>query len=232
MYTQPEPTTALLGGSPAPNDLFNFWDVTGGYMKQVSTATLTSVFGSGGSGGSSLQISNCGAFLVPPTPTSLDFCDGLSVSYISAGEARAVITDNGVTNVKLAQMAANTVKVNNTTNPANATDIAMAQNTVLVRSGGNIEAMAMGINTVLGRAGNTNIAPLPIQDVLTGIAALTSGTATINNPLISVASICFATPSAALGDVIIRVGTVSNGSVVFNTSGSPSGNFNYLIFII
>ena len=232
-YTSPQPTTGLLGGAPNPDDLFNFWDVTAGYMKSVQTSTLNAIFGGGGGGGG-FQISNDGGVLVPPIPTTLDFSDGLEVGYISAGVARANIKDGSVINPKLANMAPNTVKVNNGVSPSSPTDLAMANNTVLVRSGGNIESLAMTNNTVLGRAGSTNIAPLPIQDVLVGVGIFNaSGIATIVDSRITVASIgCPTNRAGAHAGAIIHQQSVLPGSMTFQSNIAATGEFNYQIYII
>jgi hypothetical protein len=65
--------------------------------------------------------------------------------------ASGVIDPNSVLNSDLAQMAANTVKANATASTANAQDVAMATNTALVRSGGNIAALAFAASTFFAR---------------------------------------------------------------------------------
>jgi len=116
----------------------------------------------------------------------------------------------------IANIAANTVLVNNTA------------------SAGPPVAMALAANHVLGRGPTGNIVGLPIQDVLVGVGNMTNGTATIVNSMITAGSIGFAIARSTMGSSggDLRQNTTSAGSMVFTDGGATSGAFNYLIFII
>jgi len=66
-----------------------------------------------------------------------------------------LIQNNTISNAKLSQMAAYTIKLNNTGNTANASDFAIADNSVLVRSG-NFTSLVANNNTILRRLGGTS----------------------------------------------------------------------------
>jgi len=66
-----------------------------------------------------------------------------------------LIQNNTISNTKLSQAPAYTIKLNNTGNTANVGDFAIADNSVLVRSG-NFTSLVAGNNTILRRLGGTS----------------------------------------------------------------------------
>jgi hypothetical protein len=101
--------------------------------------------------------------------TGTDF-DITNTPITTSGNIGLSIKADAVTNAKLANMAANTIKGNDTASPTNPTDIAMVANSVLLRAGGNIEDFIVTINTVLGRVGG-NIQNIAIDSDLTAVSA-------------------------------------------------------------
>lgn len=74
--------------------------------------------------------------------------NGLELTQTGVG-----IANDGVTNARLANMPANSIKVNPTTGSADPQDVAVATNEVVCRAGGNVGTVAITSNGVLGRAG-------------------------------------------------------------------------------
>jgi hypothetical protein len=68
------------------------------------------------------------------------------------------VGDDQITDAKLANMAANTVKANPTAALADPQNLALGTNEVLLRAGGNITNFAVGTNTVLGRVAGDIVA--------------------------------------------------------------------------
>ena len=135
------------------------------------------------------------------------------VTGSGTGSFATTIATNVVTNAKLAQMTANTVKVNNTASTANATDLNLTTNTVLGRESGNISA-------------------LPIQDILSGIGTLITGDHTVTDSRITTTSFVtgIAISSTGTSTAVIKW-TASNGSMLFSTGNSDTAKFGYTIYI-
>jgi hypothetical protein len=73
----------------------------------------------------------------------------VTTSSMSNGTYVATIPNDTISNAKLANMAANTIKANNTTNSTDPTDVALSTQQVLGRLDGNIEAIDLVENQLM-----------------------------------------------------------------------------------
>lgn len=137
------------------------------------------------------------------------------VTGSGTGSFATTIATNVVSNSKLAQMSANTVKVNNTASTANATDLALTSETVLGRTS--------GVNS-------GNIGAIPLQVSVSAETSLVAGTATITDSRVTANSIVLVSPSNT-GTLTQDIRYTKNAgvSVVFTAGGSDTCTFSYMI---
>jgi len=114
--------------------------------------------------------------------------------------ATLTIPTDFVTNAMLANMAANTVKVNATAGSADPTDLAMAVQSVLLRAAGNIVNVAAPADGVLQRVGSGNLGFSVLRQGLDNDLVFSSIAAAVTN--ISPCGIGYTIPagSSAVGD--------------------------------
>lgn len=133
----------------------------------------------------------------------------------SEGSNTTAIANSVVTNTKLAQMPANTVKVNNTASVANPIDLNLPINTVLGNDTGLITA-------------------IPLYEVISGTGTLIAGQHTVFDTRITTTSFVTSIAISTTGSItsIPIKWAASNGSMLFNT-GQPSDTvmFGYTIYI-
>lgn len=127
------------------------------------------------------------------------------------------IANNSITNLLLAQMPANSVKVNNTNSTQNAIDLQLTVNTVLGRE----DTLNSG-----------NLTSIPLQFITSAKTTLIAGTRTITDIRITTLSYGIVTFSnIGISTSTPIKFTANNGNMVFNTGQiTDTGEFAYLIF--
>ena len=142
-----------------------------------------------------------------------------------SGSQAATIAADSVTNSKLDNMAANTVKANSTTGSANPTDISISTNQVLGRQAGNITAFQVDTPQLAnGAATLAKISGAGADDVLLGSGNLGSGSSYAEIAL-GVNLFMDGTTLNASSDIASPGGSTNNALMKWNgTSGNSAEN--------
>lgn len=102
------------------------------------------------SGGSSVLVNSTNV-------SNPNFIDSSDIEFdLTNDDIEALVKDDAITNVKLANMPGHTVKVRVGGSAGDPTDLTLGSHDVLARNGGNIVSVSAGTNTILRRlTGNT-----------------------------------------------------------------------------
>ncbi len=108
----------------------------------------------------------------------------LTAASFSGAIAGGNVADDAITNAKLANMAANTIKVRNANSTGDPSDLAVATTEIVIGDGTGFTAAALSGDVTMTNAGAVTIATNAVQaamvheDVISGRTELTSGVAT------------------------------------------------------
>jgi len=137
---------------------------TQGAIKTYVDATVT---------GEDLDITtDSGTIDIDLDSETLTVAGGAGLDTAATGTTVTVkVTDGGVTNAKLADMAANTVKVRNANSSGVPSDVALATTEILIGDGTGFTAAALSGDTTMTNAGVVTVAKIQGEDVSSTAAA-------------------------------------------------------------
>jgi len=187
-------------GTPASADKVPVYDISTNEWKYV----LISELGGGGSYTDADAQDAVGAIATNSATVNL--------SYISETSLTASVNDSSITNAKLANAAAYSVKANATGSSASPQDIALAQNETIARLSGNVQSIGL-------------------QDWYVGTATLVAGTVDISNAVFTTASLALALTPSTTGTLTDQLKwTAYNGKItVTGGSNTDTVMFTYTI---